>query len=89
MDSPLRLNGMTRSQMLFGTYAIVSTAGRKPRDERVDLPAIEESARVTFSEGIAAQAGFPVRGGADRYRVLQDDAARELARRVMFDDKED
>jgi hypothetical protein len=88
MDAPVRSIALQRSQLLFGLYSQVRVPTRPAADDRVDLPEIEESTRVSFSEGVTAQAGFPVRSGVDRYRVLQADAEREGARRSIEDDKE-
>ena len=73
MDHPVRVPPAPRTQWLFGLYESFRRATRPRADERVDLPAIQESTRVSFGEGIAPQPGFPVRAGVDRYRVLQRD----------------
>lgn len=87
MDSTMRVQLVARSQTLAGLLSPAVPATRRPRDERVDVPEVESSARVSFSGGIAVQPGFPVRGGTDRYRVMADDATRQAARDRREEDK--
>ena len=77
MDSTIRVQLVARSQTLAGLLSPAVPATRRSRDERVDVPEIESSARVSFSGGVAVQPGCPVRGGTDRYRIMADDAMRQ------------
>lgn len=57
------------TQQLFGLAAALR---RKPAgpDQRVDVPEVTESTRVSFGSGASAQAGFPLRQGVDAYRDM-------------------
>jgi len=55
MEPANKLQGIPRNQLLFGVYAQLRSRDRIARDERIDVPAIEESARVTFGRGTNVQ----------------------------------
>lgn len=76
MDIPVRWPNSPRMPLLPGYHGPLRTPDRPSRDERVDVPEVGESRRVSFSDGIAVRPGFPTRSGADRYRQLQEEAER-------------
>lgn len=55
MEPASKLQGMPRNQLLFGAYAQLRSRDRIAPAERIDVPAIEESTRVTFGRGIGVQ----------------------------------
>lgn len=71
MDTPIRGTSPPRSQLLFGLQAQIANPRRPRPDERVDLPEIQESTRVSFSKGAAVQSSLPSRSGVDLYRAIQ------------------
>jgi hypothetical protein len=80
MDATVRGPLQARVPLLQGGGPPLRGPDRPARDERIDVPEVGESGRVSFGDGVAVRPGFPARGGADRYRVLQEDAERAAGR---------
>lgn len=76
MDSVSRSSQVLRVQPFFGLYAEIRRRDRIDPDERTDVPAIAESARVTFGAGVGPQATLTARSASARaidfYQSVQD-----------------
>lgn len=72
MDGISRSAQPSRWQQLFGLQAEARMLPRtRPApDERVDIPEIQESTRVSFSQGASVQRGGGARAGTDLYRSV-------------------
>jgi hypothetical protein len=51
-------------QQLFGTQGPLRADERPRRAERIDVPEVQESTRVSFSQGIAVETGARSRSAA-------------------------
>lgn len=72
MDGVSRSSLPPRWQQLFGlpAEARMLPRARPAPEQRVDIPEIQESTRVSFSHGAAVQRGSGVRTGTDLYRSV-------------------
>lgn len=66
MDNVARSGPSLRVQPFFGLYAEIRRRDRIDPDERTDVPAIAESARVTFGAGVGPPSTLVVRSSAAR-----------------------
>lgn len=73
MDISARWMNQPRTPLLLGAQGQLRLPDRPSKDERIDIPKVSESTRVSFSEGIAIHAGFPTRSGVDRYLDIARD----------------
>ena len=72
MDAVSRSGRLPRTSLLFDAYPFLRTRDRPPPDERVDVPAIDESTRVSFSKDAGLQAGLALRSATMRQLSLYE-----------------
>jgi hypothetical protein len=71
MDGINRALLLARSQRLFGLQQELGKPARPRPDERVDIPEIQESTRVSFSGGAVVQRSLATRTGVALYNDVQ------------------
>ncbi|MBS1142487.1 MAG: hypothetical protein H6R13_3940 [Proteobacteria bacterium] len=69
----------------FALREFVMRQDRVPRDERIDLPEIQESFRVSFSEAALAASVEDARNVVQKARPTDEGGATELQLRAYLD----
>ncbi len=71
MDVALRSLPPSRAPTFLALDVTVGARRRPAADERIDIPEVQQSTRVSFSNGAVVQGGLATRSPTDMYRAIQ------------------